>query len=155
MLGLSRLQHRRLRRDREPASKMYGRTSTTACAGKYDQLPSFKDAETCFESEEAKVDVLALMLNILGEWEGSWMLSGKKFAWIYYMRLVPFRTIGMNGVLSWDFCNNMCGRIRLMRLLYDTCTWHVWVSPCKLDVHYVAYSGIGQLQSQAFMNKMF
>jgi hypothetical protein len=55
MLGLGRLQRRRMRRHREPAAQVHGRPAASACAGEHDQLPLVADAKVRHQPEEAKI----------------------------------------------------------------------------------------------------
>lgn len=55
MLGLCRLQRRRMRRHREPAPQMHGRTPSAAGPREHDQLPPVPDAKVRHEPAEAEI----------------------------------------------------------------------------------------------------
>jgi hypothetical protein len=60
MLGFSRFQRRRVRRNREPAPKMHGRPSPSTSSREHDQLPLGPDAEIRYqpaEEEEIKKQI--------------------------------------------------------------------------------------------------
>lgn len=61
VLGFSRLQHGWLRRNREPAPKMHGWTSSPSSACEYNQLPPVADAEIRYQPKEAEINAITIL----------------------------------------------------------------------------------------------